>query len=363
MSQLLLRIENELKTTANPILRGKLLAKRAGYFARIGKFAEARSIVNDLRSDFAEEKSGSVTTWIMLAEGLIHYYDKLNSEALDRVSRVQVLSKAMGDVELVAVASAWKAHFEFERSNFQTMSKSLEIALQFGGQDNHSALSRASMVLCDCHFLCGDRNNGQKWFLKSRDHALKDGDQASIEALLYNRVAFYLAWVRARNCFDKISSDQLSLIRFELSSAKSFQNITRISALQNIIDLCDARLLTLEEKYEQAIDKLQSLRDISPYGEYNFNQSFVDLEIDFCSHEIGRDEKHSSDRSNDKFEFFDKMDIDEQLIAAWMIYKIERCSSNLKTSSIALNRLEEIKLKYIESVLQLQNILIRFSSA
>lgn len=53
-----------------------------------------------------------------------------------------------------------------------------------------------------------------------------------------------------------------------------------INALTHVVHLCEARLLLLKEKYEEEYQKLQSVRNAAPYGEYNFNQSLIDLEIE-----------------------------------------------------------------------------------
>jgi len=42
------------------------------------------------------------------------------------------------------------------------------------------------------------------------------------------------------------------------------------------------RFLILEQRYDQAIDALEKIRGARPFAEYNFNQSFIDLEIAFC---------------------------------------------------------------------------------
>lgn len=252
MSQLLQRIESDLNSTSTPSLRGKLLARKSAYLARIGKFDDARSIVTELRQEFGEANSSSVTVWVMLTEGLIHYYENLSVQARDRIVRAQLLSKALGDNELAALASAWRAHLEFEHSDFSGMTASIESALSLASSTNYAAHTRAAMVLSDCYFLCGDRVNGQKWFMRSRDTALKEGDQASIEALLYNKAAFTLARLRAQSCFGSIEPEQLALLRMELSSAKNLQDIANIQALTQIVHLCDARLLLLERKFDQA---------------------------------------------------------------------------------------------------------------
>lgn len=358
MSQLLQKIEIDLRTANEPYERGKLLARKSAYLARIGDFSESKSLVEDLRREFSNSKSSNVTIWIMLTEGLIHYYEKLGTEAHDRIVRAQLLSSAIGDTELAAITSAWRSHLEFERSDYKAMVKSIELAFGFASPENLAAQTRVSMVLSDCYFLCGDRANGQKWFLRSRDTALKEGDQASIEALLYNKAAFSLAYLRAQSCFGPVAADQLSLLRLELASARNLQDMARIHALSHIVHLCEARLLLLEGKYAEGASKLQAFRDAAPYGKYNFSQSMIDLEIAYCAYRLDPTAKRPPAPVWD----FDSLDVDEQLLASWMMSEIYVNGANTADFNAFSQRLVETKRLYLQSVTDLQSKLRQFSN-
>lgn len=359
MSQLLQKIDVDLRSASEPAARGKLLARKSAYLARIGRFDEAKALVGELRRDFANSNSSNVTVWIMLTEGLIHYFEKLGIEAHDRIVRAQLLSTAMGDSELAALTSAWRSHLEFERSDFRAMVRSIESAFKFASPENYAAQTRVSMVLSDCHFLCGDRTNGQKWFLRSRDTALREGDQASIEALLYNKAAFSLAWQRAQSCFGPPASDDLSMLRLELASARNLQDMAGINALGHVVHLCEARLLLLEGKYDQGASKLQSIRGAAPYGEYNFNQSLIDLEIAYCNYRLDPTAKRTSAPDWK----FDALDVDEQMLAAWMMSEIYLGSANIDDAAEIARILIEKKKSYTESIAELQSMLRVFSNA
>lgn len=359
MSQLLQKIDVDLRSTSEPAMRGKLLARKSSYLARIGRFDEAKALIGDLRRDFANGNSSNVTVWIMLTEGLIHYYEKLSIEAHDRIVRAQLLSTAMGDAELAAVTSAWRSHLEFERSDFKAMVRSIESTFKFASPENYAAQTRVAMVLSDCHFLCGDRLNGQRWFLRSRDTALKEGDQASIEALLYNKAAFALAWQRAQSCFGPVDPSDLSMLRLELASARNLQDMAGINALGHVVHLCEARLLLLEGKYDQGASKLQSIRGAAPNGEYNFNQSMIDLEIAYCTHRVDPTSKRSPMPNWE----FDALDADEQMLAAWMLSEIYLGSANSVEDDVITHRLVEKKAAYSKLMTELKSMLSDFASA
>lgn len=345
MSQLLLRIDQELSTVADDCARSRLLSRKAGYLARVGRFDEAKQIVAALRKDFGGGHSGRATLWIMLTEGLLQHFEMMGPQALDRLNRALVLGVAMEDAEVISLAAAWKAHIEFETSNFDSMFLSLKTAIENSTDADHEARARIFMVLCDAALLCGDRQRGQRWFLRSRDHALKDGDQASIEALLYNRAAFNLAWLRARRCFGPLASEELSLVRMEISSARNLQEMTGIVALTHFVHTCDARLLILEGKYEEAIERLGALRLAKPYGAYNFDQTFFDLEVAYCRYNNG-DLSQSAIVERVDGSAFIHLDIDEQLVAAWMIFELSASHEESSACRTARQRFERVAQAY-----------------
>jgi hypothetical protein len=361
MSQLLLRIEAALGTESDGNVRARLLSRKAGYLARVGRFDEAKEIVSALREDFAGDHSGRATIWIMLTEGLLYHFEKMSPQAVDRLNRALVLGTAIGDREVTALAAAWRAHIEFETSSFEAMFRSIEIAIDNSTDQDHAARARIFMVLCDAALLCGNRLQGQKWFLRSRDHALKDGDQASIEALLYNRAAFNMAWLRAQRCFGPISSDDLALVRLEVSSARNLQEMTGIGALTHYVHICDARLLILEGKYDVAVERLNALRSSTPYGAYNFDQDFFDLEVAYCVFRSGGLQQSKSAEALAARSFV-HLDIDEQLVAAWMVLELSSIDQTSDAYRTACQHFLEVSRAFRETEHAIRSQLASFTN-
>ena len=363
MSQLLERLDRELRLATHEVRRAEILAKKSCYLSRVGKFSESREIIGNLRHEFGDWRSGQIMAWIMLAEGLLHLFERLSPLALDRIKRSQALGLAANDRVIIAVASAWKAHLEFETSNFGLMVRSLHTALANIRDSDHDAYARVAMVICGSFLICGDDKAAQGWFLQSRDHALKDGDDASIEALLYNRAAFTMARLRAASCLGPIDQDQLSLVRLGIASDTNLQTLIGIGAFTNFIRLCHARLLILEKKFEQAIEALEDVRDCGPFAEYNFSQSFVDLEIAFCLVRIGRIVEAHERFEKIQWSSFDNFDIDERLVATWMRYVMSMESEVFGEASAAKRAVEDLGARYEEMRLNLLNSLDPFREA
>ena len=362
MSQLIARLDRELEITSDPVKRAEILARKGSYLARIGRFSDTRAIIADLRQKFGDGRSGHVTAWIMLTEGMLHLFENISPVALDRITRAQALGLAMKDASVIAIASAWKAHLEFETSNFTAMVKSLELAMTYSSEYDHGSQARLAMVLSDSFLICGDRQSAQEWFLRSRDHALKDGDQASVEALLYNRAAFGLARLRAEHCVTNIDANQLSLARLEIASAKNLQTLIGVGALTNLVYLCEARLLILGGEFSQAIDALNGVRNAQPFASYNFSQSLIDLDVAFCLAQLDRLDEALEIYKSIEWPTFEGLDVDEQLVAAWTRYQLCVIDEAFGVPCEAKTQLERSSLKYEEMTLQLLRCLQPFQS-
>ncbi|MBX3637950.1 MAG: hypothetical protein KF683_21475 [Rubrivivax sp.] len=336
MSLLLSRLEAQLAEAAHVEERAVIAARMAGYLARVGRFDEASSLVAALREQFADGQCARASAWLMWAEGVLHYYSDLSPRALDRVARSQLLALALRDSDLAALSSAWKAHIEFETSRFSAMAGSLKLALIHVSPANYSALTRLCMVVADALFLTGDNANAQRWFMRGRDSALSEGDQASIEALVYNRAAFRLAWLRAQRCLRDVSREETAALRHEVESAKNLQELTQVRALSEMVKLCDARATILDGKYEEAVAKLSAVQGLAgSFAGYNFSEAFLTLEIAYCQSRLGAVEAAKSISNEVQGDTFGELDTDERLVAAWMRKEMATMNECLGSLQIA----------------------------
>jgi tetratricopeptide (TPR) repeat protein len=353
MSQLLLRLEREIQTSESPDSIATAQAQRAAYLARVGRFQEAKESIALLRRTYGDGRNGAVTVWIMLAEGLAQLYENLQPHAIDRIKRAQLLSKLLEHRELWALSSAWKAHIEFETSQYTAMFESLALALEKLDASNSAAGSRICMVIADAHFLCGDDESGHKWFMQSRVFALNDGDQATIDALLYNRAAFRMSRLRSESCFAPVNGERLSRIRTETMSAKNYQDMTRISALSDFIALSDARLSVVEGKYESAVVALTSVRSSRQFASYNFSEALVDLETAYCLEKLGR-RAEALDVFPEKTSLnLENLDIDEQLRACWTLCELAARSKDFGDAALWGERFEAVSGTYASTIASL----------
>ncbi len=362
MSQQLKRLEAIRQSTTDSALAVELTARIAVILARLGRFEDANATVKVLRRDHGDWRSGRIHVWIMLSEAVIDWYEKLSHKALDRVTRVQVLSGAMGYSEMHAIASAWKAHIQFESSDFNGMFRSIESVFQSSSIKNSDANVRVAIVLSSAFALCGDLVNAQDWFTRGRGYALAEGDQASVEALQYNRAVLSLTCMRAESCANIISQDRLRSVRREIESSRNLHLMTRISALANHLYLADARLLILEGEYVKAANSLGLVRNEGPFASYHFSQFAIDLDISYCRFRLNAlEDAYALFATIDLSSLVD-LDVDDQLMCNHIRLEMANIDPRFGNPNEIRQRKAELALAYLKSRAELATGLHPFAA-
>jgi len=347
MSKLLSGLEAEIAKTTDEVRRGELTAKKAGYLARLGSFEDAQSLLQQLRSQFGEGQSPRVSIWLMLAEGLLHTFREMSDEGADRIMRANVLASATRDRALIAATSAWRAFTQSERSEFRGMVRSLDNAFANSNSDDHEVLARLYMILANARMSVGERAAAHDLYMYSRHHALECGDQATIDALIYNKAAFSLAWLRARKALGDDESDLLRQLRLELNSAKTYQQMVGVSAFSNFVYLWEARLSLLADEFAPAVHALDRVRSMQPFAKYNFHESLVALETGYCLMRMNRlseaEERVRPALASDLSALHD----DDRLFAAWLRFKLIEAIPDLGELPSSIDALDSAKNEFL----------------
>lgn len=357
MSPLLFRLEEQLLVETDAYRVAELRARRAAYLARIGRFQEASEEIADLRLVFSDGRSGRVTALIMLAEAMVAYFSELASSAADRVARAKLLGHAMKDREVISLAAAWHGFFEFEQSKFQSAIRSVKQAMEFARPEDHAAWSRCAIVLLNCHALCGDTPSSQHWFQEGREHALKDGDQASVEALLHSKAVFGVAWLWSQRTRGVRDPGAIARVRLEVSSARNLQRLARIEAHASYIELAHARLLILEDKFDEALEALHAISGTGPFPVAHFNQGLLQLETAYCQAALGRVNEASAAYESSKSESLSSLDVDDRLVAIWMEHELESGGFGSGEQVVTTAKLESAIADHDELVTELRKLL------
>jgi len=247
-------LDTRIRATTSNQERNVLFAKKAFALARHSRVPEARQIIKDLRHiNHAYEPR--LSAWIMFAEGVIEHSERLDiAKSKDRINRAHLVGQAANDPSLAATSAAWLAHFAFVQGKYEESKSFLDKAFAWSTTEDTEARARASMILGAGFYFAGDLANAKAWLQAARDHAVKSGDIAMQNIILFNSSAFHVAHLTILDCFYNVNVAEL---RFALMSAQSVENLNRalgISSQPSMVPVQRAELLTIEKKWQSAID-------------------------------------------------------------------------------------------------------------
>ncbi|HMO45454.1 MAG TPA: hypothetical protein PKB14_05435 [Rubrivivax sp.] len=253
-SRLLVQLASRIAAARDPVEAACLRAQRGIYLARQGDHAQAQAIVDTLREEFGARPHAEVTAWISLLEAVIHFFSQPGPKALDRLRRAHALSRAISHPLLVPLCAAWLAHIEFNANRMQQMLDYAVQALRLAQPEHHAALARVSLVVADAFHFAGRFDLAKPWYAAVREHALADGDDAMISAMLHNVAAFRASKTRLTDAFGIADAEETARAMLEAESTNNFDIGIGTASLSWFVPLLRAQLLTIEGRYEEAID-------------------------------------------------------------------------------------------------------------
>lgn len=260
-SRLLGRLDAQIASEPDAVRQASLRAQRAMHWARQGAHEAVLREVGAIREAFGKRPNAEVTAWISLAEAVNSFYSQPGPQALDRLRRAQALARAIGHVELQALSAAWLAHLEFNASRMEPMIEHAAEALRLAAPEHHAALARASLVVADAYHYAGRFDLAKGWYAAVRQHALADGDDAMISAMLHNVAALRVNKIHLDDVQGKSTADDLQRAEMETDSAESYDIGIGTLSLKSFVPLIRAQLLTTQGRFLEAAHILSAVLD------------------------------------------------------------------------------------------------------
>ncbi len=249
-SRLLKRLDAEIAAAATAAQGAGLKVKRAVLFARHGHMSQAREELTALHLLAFQHPNPEIAAWLHYAEGLMSYYTDFSSAAQEKVARAQAMAKSADSQELDALCCAWLAQFAYLRHDLDEMLVQMAACDARASPDCHHARYRLCTVIGLAHDLTGRADLSREWYAKARAHAMADGDDASLSALMYNMAATRTAQVRR----DALSQGLVrnSGLLLGADSITHYDAAVGGSVLPDLTPVLRAQILTVEGDYEQA---------------------------------------------------------------------------------------------------------------
>jgi tetratricopeptide (TPR) repeat protein len=249
-------LDNAILACENSAKRLVLFAKKAGLLARFSCLDEAKKLVIELRSE-NPDFDPQLSAWIMFAEGMILHYETLdNAKSKDKFNRAFLVSQMAGDRELAGASAAWLAHCALIAGNMREVVSHISTAFKWSDEDSSEARGRASMVLADSLNWAGLPELARNWYREARKHAVRDGDIALQNVVLYNSATFGVSHITLSDCLSEVRAEDCKRTAMEVASAANLNAALSIESLSSLIPIMQAELLIVQRKWNDAASLL-----------------------------------------------------------------------------------------------------------
>jgi hypothetical protein len=192
-SKLLIRLDAEIAQLRPGLQADCKRAERAAYHARLGQLAGARAEIVALRHIYDSQPNVAISAWLNLVGGLVSHFSEINSGARQLMLRAHALSAASNERHLQALSAAWLSHLDYLQPNVLSMANYAKEALLISTPLDHSIRSRVSLVIAQAYHLAARLDLAMPWYLVAHDHAIAEGDDTTVSAIMHN-----MAWLRAQ---------------------------------------------------------------------------------------------------------------------------------------------------------------------
>ncbi|EHR73098.1 hypothetical protein BurJ1DRAFT_4299 [Burkholderiales bacterium JOSHI_001] len=283
-SRLLQSLDQQLQQCTDRTERSRLISRRAIHLARLNQLDEAKGEISKLRMELGTELDAGSGAWILLADGIISFFDFDIEKSFDRLRRSLGIGKSAGIISIVPLSSAWMAHIYFHKGDYESTVQNLQYSIGFSEVDDYPSRCRTAMVASNFHGFANQPDNARKWSNKARIHATAEGDEASLAALLFNITIYRVNEFRIASAFDlPLPSDYQSLL-LELKSSLAFDELADGVALPRGPSILRAHTLVIEREFPEAV---AMLRQGLSSGVVTFNRATVEADLAFALANIG----------------------------------------------------------------------------
>jgi hypothetical protein len=256
-SRLLASLEAAIKAAGSPLDAQCLRAERAALLARQGQLERAQGVIDELNSQLAwQPNNNTLRAWIALAEGLHGYYSVIGRGAQEKVELAHALAGASALPRLQATTAAWLANMAFNSDDaWPRMAALLRESLDTAAPEHRGARARAALVAGYAYHFGGAVERAQRWYEASRRHAIAEGDEAHLSALMHNQ-----AWMRAsqaRMALQFESADDLGPVTQALMGAESIGHYDAgigTASLGSLVPMLRAQVLTAQGRWAEAAE-------------------------------------------------------------------------------------------------------------
>jgi len=229
-----------------------------------------------VRSRFAGSLGPEVAVWLMLAEGILWFGTGDFVQSSDRLKRAHGIASAADHAPARATCAAWLALSAMNERRYDEMVRFLGESFGLAAKDDHQALGRASLVLADAFHLAGRFDLARPWYEATRQHAIAEGDESMLSALLFNVASFRASNVKFADALGNHLGEEARRAELEATSAAAYDRAIGTKSFSQLLPHLVEQLLIVEGKYQEAFEQLARM-DLSGLASWGHAAHYADF--------------------------------------------------------------------------------------
>jgi hypothetical protein len=290
MSNLLTNIDSEIIMAPDQITADCWRAKRACYLVRMGRRDDAIALIYSIRDRYSREPIAVITVWLNLAEGLAAYFGGMSEPALQKVRRAHALASAARIDPLCALCAGWLAHLEFGLLKTDEMAAHIEQSFTLAGGEDHDTLARTSLVVAVALHTSNRYDLAKPWYSEVRLHAVAEGDDATLSALLHNMSSMGVMNLR-QSVLTGSTGVALALdALMGADSTSSYDSLKGTLGLSTWIPLLRAYIASLTDEPHQALALYREHVHAAMMQGQSRMMPYIQADMAWCHTQIGQRE-------------------------------------------------------------------------
>lgn len=261
-SILLTELDKRIRASADSVSWARDMCRAASHHARQGQADVALKWLDSVKQHFGKRIDPEVACWLMLAEGLVHYFEFRLLTTQDLFRGAYGTALAFGTTAARPTCAAWMAFVEFNAGLYDSMIRFIEEALREAAEDDHQARGRAALVLADAFHFAGSFAKARPWYERARRHAGAEGDGPTMNALMHNMAAYRTNNVRLADAFGQSTLPEAKQAAMEAASASNYARAVGLSIwTRDTAPLLQAQMLAVQGQYDDALRLLSTVEE------------------------------------------------------------------------------------------------------
>ena len=261
MSRLLETIRSQIANAGDVAALIEAQTRQAIYLARRGENDVSRETIAAIRASAIGTLQNECIARANLAEGVLSFHTGSIECARDKLRRAFVLANAGRLSSISTWCAAWLGLIELNLGRPDGILTFAKIVIESAVPSDHSSLARVGLTIADGLHFAGKYGIARPWYEFARGHAVAEGDDVAIEAILHNVSAFRINNIRLDEIDGAVDQTELQRAKLDLASCLNYYAGIASRSFGWLLPMLKAQLNLLEGLHSEAVINLKRLID------------------------------------------------------------------------------------------------------